>query len=398
MQILIVSDAFPPMRTSCATQIYDLTMGFVSAGHFVTVVMPANDQIERFRVVQHEKWELISVKGLKFKGVGLFRRTFAELLNPIIMRYFLLRNREFLNNKYDVIAWYSPTIFWGFLIRALKNHFHCRAYLILRDIFPDWAYDIGIIRSRIIYAFFKFFEYFQYKQADKIGVQSPNNLNYLETRYPELAYKFEVLWNWLAQQSLGAISTQLNLSSLHKKKIFVYAGNIGVAQGVDNLITFCKAISNNPDVGCIFIGRGSEKITLENFCQKEGWSNILFFDEVPPNQLLSLYEQCDIGLFSLALTHNTHNIPGKVISYLRSGLPVLGFINAGNDLVEIIQKNNLGYLIKNENMNETIAMVDKILELIDGDHSISQRCKKYAELNFSVSAPMNQILNLTLGK
>ncbi|MDD2878988.1 MAG: hypothetical protein PHQ58_00995 [Rhodoferax sp.] len=40
--------------------------------------------------------------------------------------------------------------------------------------------------------------------------------------------------------------------------------------------------------------------------------------------------------------HKTHNIPGKFLSYMQSGLPVLATINAGNDLADVIQTERVG--------------------------------------------------------
>ena len=76
----------------------------------------------------------------------------------------------------------------------------------------------------------------------------------------------------------------------------------------------------------------------------KGISNILFFDEIPPDQIYSLYQQCDIGLLALDPRHKTHNIPGKFLSYVQAGIPVLGIVNPGNDLLTIVPKFRLGYV------------------------------------------------------
>jgi hypothetical protein len=48
--------------------------------------------------------------------------------------------------RWDGVVWYSPTIFLGPIVRVLRRESRCRSYLILRDIFPEWAVDMGLMR------------------------------------------------------------------------------------------------------------------------------------------------------------------------------------------------------------------------------------------------------------
>ena len=58
-------------------------------------------------------------------------------------------------DKFDAVLWYSPTIFFGPLVKKFKQKNKCKSYLILRDIFPNWALDMGILKPGLIYWFFK---------------------------------------------------------------------------------------------------------------------------------------------------------------------------------------------------------------------------------------------------
>ena len=147
MHILIISDAYPPMRTSCATQIYDLAQAFIEQSHQVSIIIPAYSQKASVEISNKDGPTIYSVRCFKTKDVGYIRRTLAEFINPFVIGLHLKRNQRFLDQKIDGIAWYSPTIFWGPLVKQLKTFFNCRAYLILRDIFPDWANDLGLIKS-----------------------------------------------------------------------------------------------------------------------------------------------------------------------------------------------------------------------------------------------------------
>jgi len=58
--------------------------------------------------------------------------------------FFGLRLGPLRRLRWDGIIWYSPTIFLGPAVAWLKRASRCRAYLILRDLFPDWAVDAGV--------------------------------------------------------------------------------------------------------------------------------------------------------------------------------------------------------------------------------------------------------------
>lgn len=387
MHILIISDAYPPMRTSCATQIYDLAQAFIEQGHQVSIIIPAHSQKKVVEISNTDGPTVYSVRCFKTKDVGYARRTIAEFINPFAIGFHLKRNSSFIGQKIDGIAWYSPTIFWGPLVKRLKEQFKCRAYLILRDIFPDWANDLEIIRNKFVLSLFKFIANYQYELADKIGVQSPNNIIYLSKNYPLIFSKLEVLWNWVGVSRSIPSSIQINQTILSGKYIFIYSGNLGVAQGADQFLDLIKIFKDKSDVGFIFVGRGSERLFLQEELEKIHFKNALFFDEVDPDELPNLYKQCHAGLVVLDPRHKTHNIPGKFLGYIQYGLPVIGFVNPGNDLLRLVQNWNVGIL----SSNYSTDFLSNLNKIQFGDMGMKRRCRELVNSLFSPSRAAEQI-------
>ena len=359
MNILIVTDAYPPARTSGATHIYDLSQAFLENGHQVSVLTPVDHQNQEVILELKDGVQLFSVKAFQTKDIGYVRRLLGEFLNPYIIWRHLKNEDQFKSQKYDGVVWYSPTIFWGPLIKRLKKQFQAKSYLILRDIFPDWALDIGLIKKGPIYYFFKMVERYQYNQADVIGVQSPNNLTYFKQHNPKIQARLEVLWNWIGPSKETLCSIDLNKTKLAGRKIFVYAGNMGVAQGMDSLIALAGALRDEVDIGFVFIGRGSEVRRLKDVVLERGLENILFFDEIDSSEIPGLYRQCSIGLIALDPRHKTQNIPGKFLTYYQAGLPVFCMGNEGNDLKGLICEYGLGVFhnqLTDEAINSGLAL------------------------------------------
>jgi glycosyltransferase involved in cell wall biosynthesis len=126
------------------------------------------------------------------------------------------------------------------------------------------------------------------------------------------------------------------------RQLFVFAGNMGVAQGLDIVIDLAERMSGRPDVGFLFVGRGSEARRLRRTAEARRLANILFFDEIDPDEIPDLYAQCSAGIVALDHRHKSHNIPGKFLTYMQSGLPVLANVNAGNDLTALIRETGVG--------------------------------------------------------
>lgn len=390
----MVADAYPPMRTSCAVQMHDLGQAFILAGHQVTMIVPVSTQVEKVHIKVQDGVKLVQVRALQTKDVNYVQRTFAEWLNPFVIWQRLKKQPNFIGTQYDGVIWYSPTIFWGPLIKRLKKHFQIPSYLILRDIFPDWALDLGVIKKGPAYLFFKLIEHLQYKQADVIGVQSPNNLTYFRNKYPQLKHKTQVLWNWGGKlDSKKQCSIDLAGSFLAGKAVCIYAGNMGIAQGIDALFNLVISLKDQTNLGFIFIGRGSEVARLRNRISSESLSNVLILDEIEPSELEGLLKQCEVGLVALDFRHHTHNIPGKFITYLSSSLPTFVLANPGNDMVDLIDKYKVGFASTCNRREEWARGLLALLESIHNDSTIKERCKDLSMNIFSPNEAVSSILD-----
>lgn len=393
MKILIVTDAYPPMRTSAANLIYELGQAFLKKGHQVYVITNNSSQREAVVVEHVNGINLFFVKGFKTKDVNYLSRILGEFCNPFLIWLRLKDHKEFTCHRYSGVVWYSPTIFWGPLIKRIKIRFQLKSYLILRDIFPDWAHDLGLIKSNALFKALKLIELFQYKQADRIGVQSPNNLTYLINKNPSLRNKTEVLWNWV-DVSIGESACSIDLSKFYASRalLCVYCGNMGVAQNINALLDLAIAFGCREDVGFVFVGRGDEKIEMMAKVNELGLRNIKFFDEIPSQEIGKLLQQCSIGLLSLDTRHTTHNIPGKFLTYLKCGLPIFAIVNPGNDLIEIVKKNSIGNVSTTNVVSENKIKLENLIFNIK-NHNASINSKKLVDELFSSEQAVNLIKN-----
>jgi hypothetical protein len=342
MRLAVIADTYPPLRISGAVQMRDLVSEMVVQGHEPTVIVPGASLSEPWIVTRSEDGPtILRVRTPPTKDISYARRTLNELRLP----YFLLDAlaASGIGTKgWDGVVWYSPTIFLAPIVKVIRRESRCPSYLILRDIFPEWAVDMGLLRRGLAYHFFKWIERAQYAVADTIGVQTEGNLPYINACGLRADQSVEVLHNWLSPSPNIGCSLDISRSPLAGRTIFVYAGNMGIAQGMDVFLEMVAAMRRRSDVGFVFVGRGSEAARFRSHALQQRLDNVLFFDEIDPAEIPGLLAQCQFGMLALDTRHSSHNIPGKFLTYMQSGLPVLARINPGNDLASVIRSQGVG--------------------------------------------------------
>ncbi len=392
MRIALIADTFPPLRTSGAVQLRDLSREFSRQGHALTVFLPSPDQQAPWSLEDFDGVEVLRLKAPCTKDIGYVRRTLGELVMPFAMlRQF--RKSPLSSEQWDGVVWYAPSIFHGPLASALKKRSNCKGYLIIRDIFPEWAVDMGLMGRGLPYRFFDAVARYQYSVADVIGVQTPGNRGYFDQWQQQSGRSLEVLQNWLDMPAQARCPIRVSETQLSGRKVFVYAGNMGVAQGMDILLDLAEQLRSRTDVGFLFVGRGSDAYRLRASAEDRKLDNVLFYDEIHPDEIPDLYSQCSAGIVALDPRHKSHNIPGKFLTYMQSGLPVLANVNAGNDLAQMIRDEQVGQVCESNQTGELLQLTDKLLAQINSQtDDLPNRCRNLFEREFTVHRTVRQIV------
>ena len=387
MRIALIADTFPPLRTSGAVQLRDLSREFVRQGHALTVMLPTAGLSTPWLLEEVDGVQVLRLRAPKTKDINYVSRTINEFLMPFAMLR-NLRKSPLARERWDGVVWYAPSIFLGPIANALKKNSHCKGYLIVRDIFPEWAADMGLMGRGLPYKFFKAVANYQYAVADVIGIQSPGNQAYFAGAQ---AAKTEVLQNWLADAPNTGCSVSVAGGPLAGRTVFVYAGNMGVAQGMDILMELAQRLRGRQDIGFLFVGRGSDAQRLREDAKARGLDNVVFHDEIDPTEIAGLYAQCHVGIVALDPRHKTHNIPGKFLSYMQAGLPVLATINAGNDLAALIQTERVGQVCIDHSVDTLQRLAEALVQELASDANMSARCRTLSAKLFSPEAAVKQI-------
>jgi glycosyltransferase involved in cell wall biosynthesis len=394
MRIALLPDEYLPSGTRVhAKMFHELAVSLKNNGHQPIVITPGTpSQKNRLEIDYIDSIEVWRFRAGYTRGVGLFRRAINEWMLPY--RAWIAIKPMIQNKNFDLCINYAPTIFFGPLAKRLKKR-GAYIYLIVRDMFPQWIIDQGIIRERSIAAyFFKYYEKINYEASDCIGLQSQANLDIFTEKFP--FYKnLKILRNWSALSALNNKNYNkefLNKYNLSDKVILFYGGNTGHAQDMENVMRLAKNMALIDDAHFLIIGQGDEFDLIQSLKTKWRLRNVTILPAVSQVEFRSILAVTDIGLFSLAYNHSAHNFPGKLLGYMVESKPILGSVNPGNDLSSIINNSNAGFVFTN---GEDRLLADAAISLVKDKelrHSMGKKSRDLLIREFSVQSAVQNIL------
>lgn len=339
MNILYLTISNLNMREAGIYQ--DLIKELISNGHSVTIVM-ANEEkyLKNTSFNIDEGIEILRVKVGNQFGVSFIKKGISNLL---LENQFKKSINKLLSNKeFDFILYATPPVTFSGVVEFCKKKYNATTYLMLKDIFPQNAVDIGLFKKGgLIYNIFKKKEEKLYKNSDWIGCMSKKNIEYLLDHnkwidsgrvemFPNAIYPCESNSNEESER----YRIQLNIPK--DKILYVFGGNLGKPQGINFLIKAIKSLNKNLSCHFIIVGSGSEEETVK--IEAENMKNLTFINFLPRDEYESLIKECDIGIISLDYRFTIPNYPSRILSYMDKGIPILACTDKNTDIKELVEE------------------------------------------------------------
>lgn len=395
MRIALLPDDYLPSSTLVhAKMFHELAHEFIKQGHDVVVITPGlPSQNEKLIIEVFDGVVVWRFRAGSRRGVGKIKRALNESL--ISFNAWSAIKNVVDKDPFDLCVNYSPTIFFGSLTTKLRKKYNTFIYLVLRDLFPQWVIDEGMIKENSIVAkYFRYFEGLNYRAAHKIGLMSKANLEYfsiVNSRFSNV----EVLHNWSCLLPSFFREYTINLRekyNLVDKVIFFYGGNIGHAQDMSNLIRLANRLKSRPEAHFLFVGQGDQFELIKSLSSELNLDNVTILPSVCQSVYKEFLCQVDVGLFSLAKSHKAHNFPGKLLGYMIQKLPILGSVNSGNDLISYINDSESGFSFVNGEDDKLFNAAITLLDNVELRQMMGEKSFELLKQNFSVEQAAQKIL------
>lgn len=368
----------------------DLLRVFKNEGHNIHFVSPLEKRLGR-------KTELIeedNVSYLMIQTGNITKTNFIEkgISTLLIEKQFINAIKKYYANvHFDLIIYSTPPITFVNVVKYLKNRDSAKTYLLLKDIFPQNAVDLNLIRENgLIHRYFNHQEKQLYQISDYIGTMSPANTNYLIEHNPyfktdfieEAPNSIQPLNKKLSHEEKIAIKEKYQLPI--DKTIFIYGGNLGKPQGIAFLKEVLLKNESNQNSFFLIVGSGTEYENLQAFFREHQLKNAALLSALPKLDYDNLVYASDVGLIFLDYHFTIPNFPSRLLSYMEAGLPVVSATDPNTDIGDIIEKGNFGY----QALSNNAEVYNQIINKINNTHTLQefgQNSRTYLENNYDVN-------------
>lgn len=369
----------------------DLLREFIKNGHDVYCISPSerrtgknthlteNSRMLKPKIGNMQKTNIIE-KGISTLTVG---HSFISAVK-----------KYFGNVKFDMVLYSTPPITLCRAVRFVKKRDGAKTYLLLKDIFPQNAADLGMMSKTgiksFIYRYFRKKEKELYRISDKIGCMSEANVRFLLQNNPEISGgRVTVCPNsiepeYMQKDAETRVAVRKKYGIPEERTIFIYGGNLGRPQGIPFVEKCLCAVRTRKNAFFLIVGSGTEYGALRRFFDEEKPENAALLPALPRADFENLTAVCDVGMIFLDSRFTVPNFPSRLLSYMQARIPVLSCTDKNTDIGDVITAGNFGISCESDDENKFAAAVDAFLAMSENEiKALGENAFAYLEKNYT---------------
>ena len=393
MHILLIHQAFAALDEAGGTRHYEIAAHLVRHGHNVTIIASHISYLTGKNGVHGGKQES--------DGMVIYRTyTYPALHKSFIHRvisFFSFMISSFFKGlqirQIDLVWGTSPPIFQAFSAWLLARLKSVPFLFEVRDLWPAFAIEVGVLRNPILIRLSLWLERFLYQHADLVVVNSPGYVEHVKNKG---ANRVVMIPNGSDVSMFDPKIKNLKFRKEHdlqNKFLIAYAGAHGLSNDLGIILETAKQLQDDKKIHFLLIGDGKEKPALMISAKEMKLENITFLDPVPKKQMAEVLAAADacIGILKpLDLYKTTY--PNKVFDYMAAGRPVLLAIDGV--IRQVVEKAGCGLFVQPGDA-EDLAEKSKILRNNPKKAKVMGLAgRKYIMEHFNRVAIADQFLNI----
>jgi len=376
----------------------DLMRELTNLGHKVYIISPLERRNgKKTTLIQTDTGAILKVAIGDIQKTSSIKKGISTL--RLERQYVSAVKKYFGDIKFDLMIYSTPPITLAKVISFIKKRDGATTYLLLKDIFPQNAVDLGLLtKFGSLYRFFRKKERRLYESSDYIGCMSQANVDYLLAHNREIRpEQVHVCPNSITPAEQNVKQYRAGIRQTYglpqDKKIFIYGGNLGKPQAVDFIVLCLKLNADKDDRFFLICGDGTQAGVLSAYIDEAAPANVRLMEMLPKAEYDRIVCACDVGMIFLDHRFTIPNFPSRLLSYMDQAVPVLACTDAYTDVGKTIVDNDFGWWCISDNAKYFLQVIDDICKSDDELVEKGLAARKFLEENYKASDAAKVILD-----
>ena len=371
MKLLILTQYFPPEVGAPQNRLFELAVRLQKLGVDITVLtaMPNYPQMDIYEGYKDKTYVYEVIEGLKVHRSSIYVSKSKSIINRLRNYFsFVISSARVGKAKlenFDFLLCESPPLFLGYSAMRLAKQKKAKLIFNVSDLWPESAEKLGVVNNKFLLKLAYNLEEKLYKRSCLVTGQTQGICHNINERFPA------VKTYWLPNGvDLGYYNPSKIEPGIWREKnnfakedvVLLYAGIIGIAQGLEVILNSAKNFINTPNIKFVFIGSGPEKDKLLQLKAEQNLINVFFLDAISKKEMPSVLRSVNAAIIPLRkLDLFLGAIPSKIFENLAMEVPVLLGVN-GEARQLFIDKGNAGLYFEPENSEALTVAILKLIE------------------------------------
>lgn len=385
MHILLIHQAFVAMDEAGGTRHYELAQHLAERGHRVTIIA---SQVS-YLTGKAEPAPVEKHAGPANRVTILRAYTYKALHRSFVHRVFSFLSFMFSSfwlglrvKQVDLVWGTSPPIFQGATAWALARLKRVPFLFEVRDLWPAFAIDVGVLRNPILIRASLWLESFLYRHADRLVVNSPGFIEHVTRRG---AKQVELVPNGADAAMFDPYASGAGFREnydLQGKFVAIYAGAHGMSNDLGVLLQAARELLDTPQIVIALIGDGKEKPALMQQADEMKVKNVRFIPPMPKArmaQALAAADACIAILKPIPMYATVY--PNKVFDYMAAGRPVILAIDGV--IRQVVEAAEAGMFVQPGEVHAMTLAIRELANHPDQGRAMGLRGRQYVEAHFN---------------
>jgi glycosyltransferase involved in cell wall biosynthesis len=392
MKLLILTQYFPPETGAPQNRLFELAVRLQKLGVKVTVLtaMPNYPDMEIMKGYEGKKYHYEEMSGIPVHRASIYVTKSRGIVDRLRNYFsFVISSRRVgkkIEGDFDLLMCESPPLFLGYSALYLAKKKKARLIFNVSDLWPESAEKLGVVTNPTLLNMAYRLEEKCYKSSALVSGQTQGICKSINDRFPQV----KTCWlpngadlSYYDPSKIQAGNWREKNGFSPDDQIFLYAGIIGIAQGLEVILYAAEALLKEKKCKFVLLGSGPEKERLMAIAKEAKLNNVFFLDAVKKEAMPSIIASVNATIVPLKkLDLFKGAIPSKIFESLAMKVPILlGVEGEAKEL--FIEKGNCGIFFEPDNSDSLKNAIQILLSNKEKSKELGENGRKYVDEHFN---------------